>query len=105
MGLSEDLDVERRMLGTKDGIGVFLVGSDRAELIIALKIKGSSPSSFRLSSTNTACIGKRYKTKNERLRFEKDHHTTQTEVSTMQRVTSESKCLPITRCTFRPPCT
>ncbi|KAH7886661.1 hypothetical protein F5I97DRAFT_1807801 [Phlebopus sp. FC_14] len=54
-GVSEGLDVEGRMPGSKDGIGAFPPGSDWAELMIALKIKG-----------------KRYRTKKERLRFEKE---------------------------------
>ncbi|KAF9222230.1 hypothetical protein BS17DRAFT_736150 [Gyrodon lividus] len=55
MVLSESLDAEGRMPGSKDGVGAFLPGSDWAELMIALKIKG-----------------KRYRTKKERLRFEKE---------------------------------
>lgn len=47
-GLSEGLDAEGRMPGAKDGVGVFPAGSDWAELMIALKIKGPSPSSFHL---------------------------------------------------------
>ncbi|KAG8215648.1 hypothetical protein J3R82DRAFT_7519 [Butyriboletus roseoflavus] len=54
-GLSESLDAEGRMPGAKDGVGAFPAGSDWAELMIALKIKG-----------------KRYRTKKERLRFEKE---------------------------------
>ncbi|KAG9312461.1 hypothetical protein JVU11DRAFT_6845 [Chiua virens] len=53
--LSEGLDAAGRMPGVKDGVGVFPPGSDWAELMIALKIKG-----------------KRYRTKKERLRFEKE---------------------------------
>lgn len=77
-GLSEGLDLEGRMPGAKDGVGMFPAGSDWVELMVALKIKGTSPSAFHYSSTNTACIGKRYKTKKERLRFEKEgppYHT------------------------------
>lgn len=39
--LSEGLDAEGRMPGVKDGVGVFPAGSDWAELMIALKIKGA----------------------------------------------------------------
>ncbi|KAF8129883.1 hypothetical protein EV363DRAFT_1584466 [Boletus edulis] len=53
--LQEGLDAEGRMPGAKDGVGTFPAGSDWAELMIALKIKG-----------------KRYKTKKERLRFERE---------------------------------
>lgn len=44
--LSEGLDAEGRMPGLKDGVGAFLAGSDWAELMIALKIKGACPSTF-----------------------------------------------------------
>ncbi|KIK24663.1 hypothetical protein PISMIDRAFT_98140 [Pisolithus microcarpus 441] len=53
--MSESLDTEGRLPGSKDGVGAFPSGSDWAEMMIALKIKG-----------------KRYKTKKERLRFEKE---------------------------------
>ncbi|KIJ19582.1 hypothetical protein PAXINDRAFT_62778, partial [Paxillus involutus ATCC 200175] len=55
MNLAEGLDAEGRMPGSKDGVGAFPPGSDWAQLMIALKIKG-----------------KRYRTKKERLRFEKE---------------------------------
>lgn len=38
--VSESLDGEGRMPGSKDGVGAFPPGSDWAELMIALKIKG-----------------------------------------------------------------
>ncbi|KAI6141725.1 hypothetical protein BKA82DRAFT_1006559 [Pisolithus tinctorius] len=53
--MSESLDAEGRLPGSKDGVGAFPPGSDWAEMMVALKIKG-----------------KRYKTKKERLRFEKE---------------------------------
>ncbi|KAG6331646.1 hypothetical protein ID866_7442 [Astraeus odoratus] len=53
--ISESLDAEGRLPGSKDGVGAFPPASDWAELMIALKIKG-----------------KRYRTKRERLRFEKE---------------------------------
>ncbi|KIK96978.1 hypothetical protein PAXRUDRAFT_825417 [Paxillus rubicundulus Ve08.2h10] len=55
MNLSEGLDAEGRMPGSKDGVGAFPPGGDWAQLMVALKIKG-----------------KRYRTKKERLRFEKE---------------------------------
>ncbi|KAI6127262.1 hypothetical protein F5141DRAFT_1086732 [Pisolithus sp. B1] len=53
--MSESLDAEGRLPGSKDGVGAFPPGSDWSEMMVALKIKG-----------------KRYKTKKERLRFEKE---------------------------------
>lgn len=44
--LSEGLDAEGRMPGVKDGVGTFPAGSDWAELMIALKIKGAGPFTF-----------------------------------------------------------
>ncbi|KAG1824864.1 uncharacterized protein BJ212DRAFT_1322924 [Suillus subaureus] len=55
MGISEGIDAEGRLPGSKDGVGAFPPGSDWAEMMIALKIKG-----------------KRYRTKKERLRIEKE---------------------------------
>ncbi|KAG2037149.1 hypothetical protein BDR03DRAFT_920496 [Suillus americanus] len=55
MGISESIDAEGRLPGSKDGVGAFPPGSDWAEMMIALKIKG-----------------KRYRTKKERLRIEKE---------------------------------
>ncbi|KAG1719558.1 uncharacterized protein EDB91DRAFT_1180441 [Suillus paluster] len=55
MGISEGLDAEGRLPGSKDGVGAFPPGSDWAEMMVALKIKG-----------------KRYRTKKERLRIEKE---------------------------------
>ena len=52
-GLSESLDAEGRLPGAKDGVGAFPPGSDWAELMIALKIKGPPPSPFRDSFTDT----------------------------------------------------
>ncbi|KAL4066546.1 hypothetical protein J3A83DRAFT_4098053 [Scleroderma citrinum] len=53
--ISDSLDPEGRLPGSKEGIGAFPPGSPFAELMVALKIKG-----------------KRYKTKKERLRIEKE---------------------------------
>ncbi|KXN92485.1 Bromodomain-containing protein 7 [Leucoagaricus sp. SymC.cos] len=53
--VSESIDNEGRLPGSKDGIGAFPPCSDWAKTMVALKLKG-----------------KRYKTKKERLRFEKE---------------------------------
>ncbi|KZT66277.1 hypothetical protein DAEQUDRAFT_695784 [Daedalea quercina L-15889] len=52
--LSESLEADGGLPGTKDGLGAFPPGSDWAELMLALKLKG-----------------KRYRTKKERLRMER----------------------------------
>ncbi|KAG1726832.1 hypothetical protein EDB19DRAFT_1751515 [Suillus lakei] len=54
-GISEGIDAEGRLPGSKDGVGAFPPCSDWAEMMVALKIKG-----------------KRYRTKKERLRIEKE---------------------------------
>ncbi|KAH0835452.1 hypothetical protein J3R83DRAFT_9086 [Lanmaoa asiatica] len=71
-GLLEGLDADGRMPGAKDGVGAFPAGSDWAELMIALKIKGTPCSRISCISHPTYFPGKRYKTKKERLRFEKE---------------------------------
>lgn len=53
--ISESLDAAGRLPGSKGGVGAFPPGTPFSELMVALKIKG-----------------KRYKTKKERLRFEKE---------------------------------
>ncbi|KAH7925991.1 hypothetical protein BV22DRAFT_1033385 [Leucogyrophana mollusca] len=53
--ISESIDAEGRLPGSKDGLNAFPPGSDWAALMLALKIRG-----------------KRYRTKRERLRFEKE---------------------------------
>ncbi|KAI3618617.1 bromodomain containing 7 [Moniliophthora roreri] len=53
--LLESIDAEGRLPGSKDGLGAFPAGSDLAKTMLALKLKG-----------------KRYKTKKERLRVEKE---------------------------------
>ncbi|KAG2744848.1 hypothetical protein P692DRAFT_20837219 [Suillus brevipes Sb2] len=55
MGITEGINAEGRLPGSKDGVGAFPPGSDWAEMMVALKIKG-----------------KRYRTKKERLRIEKE---------------------------------
>ncbi|KIK67163.1 hypothetical protein GYMLUDRAFT_37217 [Collybiopsis luxurians FD-317 M1] len=54
-GLSESIDSEGRLPGSKDGLGAFPPGSNLAKTMLDLKLKG-----------------KRYKTKKERLRIEKE---------------------------------
>ncbi|KAJ3733568.1 hypothetical protein DFJ43DRAFT_1023331 [Lentinula guzmanii] len=54
-GLSESIDAEGRLPGSKDGLGTFPPGSDLAKTMLDLKLKG-----------------KRYKTKKERMRIEKE---------------------------------
>ncbi|KAJ7026962.1 hypothetical protein C8F04DRAFT_1123792 [Mycena alexandri] len=51
--VSESIDAEGRLPGSKDGLGAFPPGSDWARMMLALKLKG-----------------KRYKTKKERMRVE-----------------------------------
>ncbi|KAF8057477.1 hypothetical protein FPV67DRAFT_1566035 [Lyophyllum atratum] len=53
--LSDIIDAEGRLPGSRDGLGAFPPGSDWAQTMLALKLKG-----------------KRYKTKKERLRIEKE---------------------------------
>ncbi|KAF4622126.1 hypothetical protein D9613_009462 [Agrocybe pediades] len=53
--LSESLEPDGGLPGSKDGLGSFPPGSDWAKTMVALKLKG-----------------KRYRTKKERLRFERD---------------------------------
>ncbi|KAG6829934.1 hypothetical protein H0H87_009728 [Tephrocybe sp. NHM501043] len=53
--LTESVDAEGRLPGSRDGLGAFPPGSGWANTMLALKLKG-----------------KRYKTKKERLRFEKE---------------------------------
>ncbi|KAG7098803.1 hypothetical protein E1B28_000708 [Marasmius oreades] len=52
---TETIDAEGRLPGSKEGLGAFPAGSDWAKTMLALKLKG-----------------KRYKTKKERLRVEKE---------------------------------
>lgn len=54
-GISEGIDAEGRLPGSKEGVGAFPPSSDWAKMMVALKIKG-----------------KRYRTKKERLRIEKE---------------------------------
>ncbi|KAJ3891063.1 hypothetical protein GG344DRAFT_48113 [Lentinula edodes] len=54
-GVLESIDAEGRLPGSKDGLGAFPPGSDLAKTMLDLKLKG-----------------KRYKTKKERMRIEKE---------------------------------
>ncbi|KAJ3540429.1 hypothetical protein NMY22_g4295 [Coprinellus aureogranulatus] len=53
--VSESIDAEGRLPGSKDGIGAFPAGSDWAKMMLSLKLKG-----------------KKYKTKKERLKIERE---------------------------------
>ncbi|KAF9263370.1 hypothetical protein L218DRAFT_959397 [Marasmius fiardii PR-910] len=53
--ITETIDAEGRLPGSKEGLGAFPAGSDWAKTMLSLKLKG-----------------KRYKTKKERLRVEKE---------------------------------
>lgn len=87
--LPESLDADGRMPGARDGVGAFPAGSDWAELMIALKIKGASPlPSCKFSIklyVQVNGIGRRKSVSDSR---RKDRHIAQTEVSTMQIVSS-----------------
>lgn len=72
-GISESIDSEGRLPGSKDGIGAFPPGSELAKTMLDLKLKGTT--AVRLVShvlPYIASIGKRYKTKKERMRIEKE---------------------------------
>ena len=70
--ISETLEPDGRLPGYKDGLGVFPAGSHWASLMLTLKLKGSSLSDLlALVPWLTVTIGKRYRTKKERLRKEK----------------------------------
>jgi len=79
-GISETLDLDGHFPGFKDGVGVFPSGSDWAEVMLALKLKGtitsfSSDRVLPLHDPNHSLFlrfkGKRYRSKKERLRMEK----------------------------------
>jgi bromodomain-containing protein 7/9 len=69
-GLSESLEPDGHLPGFKDGVGVFPPGSDWAEVMLALKLKGKFPFS-RFPLAPNILPGKRYRSKKERLRMEK----------------------------------
>lgn len=68
--VSESIDAEGRLPGSKDGLGAFPAGSDWARTMLALKLKGCSGYLFPLCSGSYGLPGKRYKTKKERMRVE-----------------------------------
>lgn len=68
--VSDELDAEGRMPGSKDGVGAFPPGSDWAKVMLALKLKGNSNANANIRIL-IALTGKRYRTKKERLRMEK----------------------------------
>lgn len=68
---SETLDADGHLPGWKDGIGAFPPGSDLAKTMIALKLKGVFFSAKNKKKIHTQ-TGKRYRTKRERQRFERD---------------------------------
>lgn len=69
--VSESIDADGRLPGSKDGLSAFPPCSDWAKTMVALKLKGEFYP-FSLSSWLKWSTGKRYKTKKERLRFEKE---------------------------------
>ena len=68
--VAEAVDAEGRLPGSKDGLGAFPADSDWAKMMLALKLKGESMNDL-LNSTNTSA-GKKYKTKKERLKVERE---------------------------------
>lgn len=69
-GVSETLEADGHLPGYKDGVGIFPPGSDWAEVMLALKLKGMSRFSW-CPMTLSSLQGKRYRSKKERLRMEK----------------------------------
>lgn len=70
--VTESIDAEGRLPGSKDGLGAFPPGSDWARTMLALKLKGSRGYFLLLLRCSLNITGKRYKTKKERMRVEKD---------------------------------
>ena len=73
VGVSESLDAEGRLPGSKDGLGAFPPGSDFAGLMLSLKLRGIW-NSRGLPRSLANCVvmeGKRFRSKKERLRMEK----------------------------------
>ena len=71
--ISESIEPDGHLPGYKDGVGVFPPGSDLAELMLALKLRGAShnPLLASVSIHRLFLLGKKYRTKKERLRIEK----------------------------------
>lgn len=69
--ISDSIDDEGRLPGSREGIGAFPPCSDWAKTMVALKLKGAS-NVLVCPFCHLFLSGKRYKTKKERLRFEKE---------------------------------
>jgi bromodomain-containing protein 7 len=68
--LKETIDSEGRLPGSREGLGAFPPGSDLARTMLYLKLRGTSL--FHRFHSTKPYTGKRYKTKKERLRVEKE---------------------------------
>ena len=73
-GISETLEPDGGLPGSKDGLGAFPPGSDWAKTVLALKLKSTILSILAMISFifTSLLLEKRYKTKKERLRMERD---------------------------------
>ncbi|KAI9440279.1 hypothetical protein F5148DRAFT_1258736 [Russula earlei] len=96
-GISETLEPDGHLPGFKDGVGVFPPGSDWAEVMLALKLKG-----------------KRYRSKKERLRMEKggppyatdgslDYAEMEEPFSVLSALVPDQFCAPLVDPLFAPP--
>lgn len=72
IAVTESWEEGGHLPGHKDGLGAFPPRSDLSELIFELKLKGSGFFSLLSDLIYTNCIGKRFRTKKERLRREKE---------------------------------
>lgn len=70
--VTDSIDAEGRLPGSKDGLGAFPPGSNWAKTMVALKLKGIYINLASITLLNSENIGKRYRTKRERLRIEKE---------------------------------
>lgn len=66
------LDEEGHMPGYKDGVGLFPPNSDWARIMLELKLKGAKSVAFWHEMYLSDTTDKRYKTKKERVRIEKE---------------------------------
>ena len=74
-GISETLEPDGGLPGSKDGLGAFPAGSDWAKTVLALKLKSTILYFIHLCflmHVFLLLLEKRYKTKKERLRMERD---------------------------------
>ncbi|KAI9449353.1 hypothetical protein BJY52DRAFT_1192631 [Lactarius psammicola] len=96
-GITETLESDGHLPGFKDGVGVFPPGSDWAEVMLALKLKG-----------------KRYRSKKERLRMEKggppyaadgslDYAEMEDPFSVLSALVPDPPCSPLLTPVFFPP--